>query len=108
MKVLLVDDDADLLDVTAYGLRRAGFSVIAATDGAQALRRWAADRPDVLVLDVVLPGLGGLDVLRRIRQGGERADTPVLLLSGRISEADVLAGFAAGADDYVPKPFSPA
>jgi DNA-binding response OmpR family regulator len=104
VKVLLVDDDVDLLDVTSYALRREGFNVIAATDGVQALRRWAADQPDVVVLDVGLPKLSGFEVLRKIEQGGS---TPVILLTALRGEEDVVKGFRLGADDYVTKPFSP-
>src|SRR5438067_6004985 len=104
MKILLVDDDVDLLDVTSYALRREGFNVIAATDGVQALRRWEADRPDVVVLDVGLPKLSGFEVLRKIEQQGQ---TPVILLTALRSEEDVIKGFRLGADDYVTKPFSP-
>jgi DNA-binding response OmpR family regulator len=108
MKILLVEDDVNLLDVTAYALRREGFSVIPATDGVQALTRWEADRPNMVVLDIGLPRMDGLDVCRRIRQSGPHANTPVILLTGRTAEEDVLTGFRAGADDYVTKPFSPA
>src|SRR5688572_4391538 len=104
MKILLVEDDVNLLDVTAYALRREGFNVIAATDGAAALRRWEADRPNLVVLDVGLPQVSGLDVCRRIRQS---AATPVILLTGLSDEESVLRGFRVGADDYVTKPFSP-
>ena len=104
MKVLLVDDDSDLLDVTSYALRREGFDVIGATDGLQALRRWTVDQPDVVVLDVGLPKLSGFEVLRRIEQNGS---TPVILLTALRSEDDIVKGFRLGADDYVTKPFSP-
>jgi DNA-binding response OmpR family regulator len=104
MKIMLVDDDPDLLDVTAYALRREGFTVLLAQDGEQALRRWQAETPDVVVLDVVLPALDGLQVCRAMRQ---RQDTPVILLSGRTDEEHIVQGFRAGADDYVTKPFSP-
>jgi DNA-binding response OmpR family regulator len=104
VKVLLVDDDADLLDVTSYALRREGFDVIGATDGLQALRRWTVDQPDVVVLDVGLPKLSGFEVLRRIEQNGA---TPVILLTALRSEDDIVKGFRLGADDYVTKPFSP-
>jgi DNA-binding response OmpR family regulator len=104
MKIMLVDDDPDLLDVTAYALRREGFTVLLAQDGEQALRRWQAETPDVVVLDVVLPALDGLQVCRVMRQ---RQDTPVILLSGRTDEEHIVQGFRAGADDYVTKPFSP-
>jgi DNA-binding response OmpR family regulator len=105
VKVLLVEDDVNLLDVTAYALRREGFNVIAATDGQLALRRLEQDRPNVVVLDLGLPKMGGLEVCRRIRQ---TSSTPVIMLTGMSDEEHVLNGFRAGADDYVTKPFSPA
>jgi len=104
MKILLADDDADLLDVTAYALRREGFAVIAASDGAQALRRWQQDRPDLVVLDVNMPELDGFAVCRQIRDAGT---TPVILLTALNQEEQIIRGFEAGADDYVTKPFSP-
>lgn len=104
MKVLLVDDDADMLDVTAYALRREGMNLIMAGDGAQALRRWESDEPDVVVLDIGLPALGGFEVCRKIREKGA---TPIILLSGYCQEEHILKGFRLGADDFVTKPFSP-
>lgn len=103
MRILLVDDDLDLLDVTSYGLRREGFNVIAASDGIQAIQRWRSDQPDLVVLDVGLPRLSGFEVCRRIRQSGS---TPVILLTGLDDEEHVVQGFQYGADDYVTKPFS--
>ena len=103
MKVLLVDDDRQLVHVLAYALRREGCTVVTATDGIEALRRWEAERPDAVVLDVTLPVLDGFEVCRRIRQW---AATPILLLTGRDGEADVLWGLQQGADAYVPKPCS--
>ncbi len=104
MKVLLVDDDIDLLDVTAYALRREGFNVILAKDGAQAEQRWQADQPDVVVLDVNLPDASGFDLCRTMRK---RESTPVILLTALHNEEHIVQGFQAGADDYVTKPFSP-
>jgi DNA-binding response OmpR family regulator len=104
VKVLLVDDDTDLLDVTAYAMRREGFNVIVATDGLQAVRRWQQDSPDLVVLDVQMPGLTGLEVCQKIRQD---SSTPVILLTGLHQEEQVIQGFRVGADDYVTKPFSP-
>jgi DNA-binding response OmpR family regulator len=104
MKVLLVDDDVDLLDVTAYALRREGFQLITATSGELAIARWEAAQPDVIVLDVGLPGRNGLDVCRTIRRAGP---TPIILLTARGDEADIVRGFGVGADDYIVKPFSP-
>jgi DNA-binding response OmpR family regulator len=104
LKVLLVDDDPDLLDVTAYALRRKGFTVILAGDGAHAIRRWQTDNPDVVVLDVGMPRMNGFEVCHRIRQ---ESTTPVILLTALGDEESVLQGFRVGADDYVTKPFSP-
>jgi DNA-binding response OmpR family regulator len=104
VKVLLVDDDTDLLDVTAYALRREGFNVIVATDGIQAIRRWQHDKPDLVVLDVNMPHHNGFEVCRRIRQGDT---TPVIMLTALHQEEQIAQGFQSGADDYVTKPFSP-
>jgi DNA-binding response OmpR family regulator len=101
IKVMVVEDDVDMLDVTAYVLRRARFVVVEASDGAQALRRWKADRPDIVVLDLGLPGLDGFEVLRRIRTESE---TPVLVVTGRRDAQDVLRAFNLGTDDFIPKP----
>lgn len=104
MKILLADDDADMVDVTAYALRREGFNIIVATDGAQALRRWESDEPDLVLLDVGMPRVNGLEVCRKIRQ---TSDTPVIMLTAAGDEEHVVQGFRHGADDYVTKPFSP-
>ena len=104
MKVLLVDDDVDLLDVTAYALRREGFNVIVAGDGEQALQRWERDAPDVVVTDVFMPRRTGFELCQRIRQA---SSTPVILLTAADSEQEVIQGFELGADDHVAKPFSP-
>lgn len=104
MKALVVDDDRVLADVVAFTLRREGFQVIQAYDGEEALQRWADERPDLIVLDVNMPGLDGFAVCRRIR---ERSDTPIILLTVRGEEDDIVHGLRLGADDYVTKPFSP-
>lgn len=104
MKVLLVDDDPDLLDVTAYALRRKGFEVVLASDGNQAVRRWESDEPDLIVLDLGLPRVSGLDVCRKIRQN---STIPIILLTGSADDEHIEKGFQTGADDYVTKPFSP-
>lgn len=104
MKVLVADDDIDLLDVTAYALRRAGFNVIVAGDGHQAIYRWKHDEPDVVVSDIRMPGLDGYEICKQIR---ETSSTPVILLTALGDEEQIIRGFRAGADDYVTKPFSP-
>ncbi len=103
MKVLLVEDDADLLDLLTYALRREGYTVMSAMDGQQALKRWEDDAPDIVLLDANLPKTDGYEVCRRIRHGGT---TPIIMLTARDEEEDVLRGFRLGADDYVAKPFS--
>src|SRR5438874_1621296 len=90
IKLLLVEDDPDMLDLTAYVLRRERFVVAEASDGAQALRRWRADRPDLVILDLGLPTLDGFEVLRQIRGDGE---TPILVLTGRRDAQDILRAF---------------
>src|SRR5437867_10632552 len=102
-KILLVEDDADILDLTAYVLRRERYIVIEARDGAQALRRWKTDRPDIIVLDLGLPSLDGFEVLRQIRE--EEEETPILVLTGRRDAQDMLRTFNLGTDDFLPKPF---
>ncbi len=103
MKILLVDDDATLLDLVGYALGRKGHRVVTAADGAQALALCRAERPDLVLLDVTLPEVDGFEVCRQIRQ---ESHTPVILLTGRREEADILRGLQVGADDYVTKPVS--
>ena len=103
MKVLVVDDDADLVDVMTYTLRREGYSVTAAMDGAQALSRWETDEPDIILLDGNLPKFDGFEVCRRIRS---ESQTPIIMLTARDEEEDIVRGLQLGADDYVVKPFS--
>lgn len=104
MKALVVDDDRVLADVLAFTLRREGFQVVQAHDGAEALLRWADEQPDLVVLDVNLPKLDGFCVCQRIR---EQSDTPIVLLTVRGEEDDIVHGLELGADDYITKPFSP-
>jgi len=104
MKVLIVDDDLALADVVSFTMRRAGFEVIAAHDGQDALERWDAENPDLIILDLNLPKLDGLKVCQRIRS---QANTPIIILSVRGEEDDVVSGLEIGADDYIVKPFSP-
>ena len=105
MKILVVDDDLDLIGLIAFVLRQAGYLVVEAQDGPSALESFAAERPDLAILDVNLPRLDGFQVLQRIRQEGDR--TPVLMLTVRATEEDMVQGLDLGADDYLAKPFSP-
>ncbi|GLY51827.1 DNA-binding response regulator [Lentzea sp. NBRC 102530] len=103
-QVLVVDDDTTVRDVVRRYLEHAGYAVELAGDGEQALRLLAAKEPDIVVLDLMLPGMDGLEVCRRIR---ERGSTPVVMLTALGEEEDRIAGLQIGADDYVTKPFSP-
>ena len=103
MKVLVADDDVDLVDLMDYALRREGYEVLKAVDGQQALARWQSDGPDIVLLDGSMPKMDGFEVCRRIRHEGK---TPVIMVSARSKEDDVIRGLQVGADDYVTKPFS--
>ena len=105
--VLVADDDDDIRDLVAFRLDRAGYDVLRAGDGQQALDIARDRRPDLAVLDVMMPRLTGYDVTRELRADAETAQIPVILLTARVQEADIARGFEAGADDYVKKPFSP-
>ncbi|MGD2165108.1 MAG: response regulator transcription factor [Anaerolineae bacterium] len=104
MKALVVDDDRTLAGLVTFALQREGFEVVQAHDGEVALRRWAEEEPDVIVLDVNMPKVDGFAVCRRIRA---EAETPIIMLTVRGDEDDVVRGLELGADDYIPKPFSP-
>ncbi|MEU9825391.1 response regulator transcription factor [Micromonospora chersina] len=101
-RVLVVEDDASIREVTALGLRRAGFRVDTAADGAAALTAWRAGPVDLIVLDVMLPRLDGFEVCREIRRTSQ---VPILMLTARTDTIDVVVGLECGADDYLRKPF---
>ncbi|MDX6414750.1 MAG: hypothetical protein QOH23_2160 [Gaiellaceae bacterium] len=105
--VLIADDDADILSLVRAVLERAGNEVISVGDGAQALASVMERKPDLAVLDISMPELDGLEVLRRLRADSATSGLPVVLLSARAQEADVKLGFELGASAYVKKPFSP-
>ncbi|WAC65119.1 response regulator [Agrococcus sp. SL85] len=104
-RILVVDDDRDIRDLVAIKLESAGLEVETRADGVQGLEAAAEGPWSAIVLDVMMPGMSGIDVLRALRERG--VETPVILLTARGQEKDIEAGFAAGADDYVTKPFSP-
>jgi CheY-like chemotaxis protein len=105
--VLVADDEEDILTLVSTIVERAGHEVVSVRDGAQALAAIRERRPDLVVLDISMPEVDGLEVLRRVRADGETRELPVLLLSARAQEADVRRGFDTGASAYVKKPFSP-
>ncbi len=106
--VLVVEDEPTIAEVVARYLKRAGYETRVAADGAAALTAVASRLPDVVVLDVMLPRIGGLEVMRRLREDSATSGVAILLLTARGDEADRVAGLRLGADDYIVKPFSPA
>ena len=100
--ILLIEDDPSIREVTALGLRAAGFTVSVAADGVEGLERWRAGTPDLVLLDVMLPRMDGLEVCRAIRR---EATTPIVMLTARADTIDVVVGLESGADDYLRKPF---
>jgi DNA-binding response OmpR family regulator len=102
-RIVLVDDDANLRHTLGYALRQEGFEVFAAEDGERGLEAFHQSRPDVVLLDVMLPNLDGFEVCRRIRK---ESDVPILMLTARDTEVDKVVGLELGADDYLAKPFS--
>ena len=105
--ILVADDNADILELVKAVLERSGYEVVAVSDGAQALASVDERKPDLAVLDITMPGIDGLEVLRRLRADTRTSGLPVVLLSAQVQEADVDRGFATGASAYLKKPFSP-
>ncbi len=105
--IIVADDDADIRDLVVFKLQNIGYDVTAVSDGEAALAAARARVPDLFVLDVMMPGLSGLDTCKVVRKDPHLARVPVILLTARAQQSDVDEGYAAGADDYVTKPFSP-
>lgn len=107
-KILVVDDEVYIVQILEFSLRRIeGYEVITATDGEEALAKVAAERPDLVVLDVMMPKMDGYETCKRMKENEQTRDIPVILLSAKGRAMDQNKGFEAGADDYITKPFSP-
>jgi len=106
-RILVVEDETDLAELVAINLRGAGHDVTVAHDGNTALAEIQRSQPDLLVLDVMLPDISGIEVCRRLRRNAQTVRIPVIMLTARTDEVDRVVGFEVGADDYVAKPFSP-
>lgn len=106
-KILLVDDEASIRELIRFNLERAGYRVQEATDGNEAISAIRQTRPDLVVLDLMLPGLDGLDVCRLVKGNRETAAIPIIMLTAKTEEVDKVIGLELGADDYMTKPFSP-
>jgi DNA-binding response OmpR family regulator len=105
--VLVADDEEDILELVRFDLEAEGYGVLTARDGTEALRLALERLPEVAILDVVMPGLGGFEITQRVRENEMLDGTAVILLTARSGIVDILEGFRAGADDYLTKPFEP-
>jgi DNA-binding response OmpR family regulator len=103
-KILVIEDDPDIIEICRDYLKAAGYTVTTAQDGAKGLATARREKPDLIVLDLMLPEMDGLDVCRNLRRDG---DVPIIMLTARVEETDKLVGLELGADDYITKPFSP-
>ncbi len=106
-EVLVIEDEKDLIELIRYNLEKEGFQVISATDGEEGLKLAQKKRPSLVILDLMLPMIDGLEVCRRIKKDPQTACIPVVILTVKDAEADIVSGLEVGADDYITKPFSP-
>jgi two-component system phosphate regulon response regulator PhoB len=107
LRILLIEDERGLTEALTWSFQREGYEVFVAHDGQEGLRRAQTLLPDLIILDVMLPGLNGLEVCRELRAGERTREIPIIILSAKAEETDQVVGFSLGADDYVTKPFSP-
>ncbi len=105
--LIVVEDEADILEVLSYNLRREGFEVSTSLDGAQGLELICRNMPDLVLLDLMLPGMDGLEICRRLKNADSTSRIPIIMLTAKGEESDVVLGLGIGADDYIAKPFSP-
>ncbi|MFO0956755.1 MAG: response regulator [Isosphaeraceae bacterium] len=104
-KILIIEDERALAEVLALNLQREGFETVIAQDGRDGLRQAQLKRPDLIVLDLMLPGMPGLEVCRELRSGSQTRDIPIIMVTAKTDETDEIVGLAVGADDYVTKPY---
>lgn len=107
VKIALIEDEPDILEVMEYNLQREGYAVLSRTDGEEGLDLVRKEAPDLVLLDLMLPGLDGLEVCRRLKADPLTRSTPVIMVTAKGEESDIVLGLGMGADDYVTKPFSP-
>jgi two-component system phosphate regulon response regulator PhoB len=106
-KILVIEDEEDILELLEYNLRKEGYAVTCVTSGEEGLERAASGTPDLILLDLMLPGMDGLEVCRRLKSGPAARNTPIVMITAKSEESDIVSGLELGADDYVTKPFSP-
>jgi two-component system phosphate regulon response regulator PhoB len=105
--VLVIEDDADIRELARYNLAREGYDVIEAPSGEEAVKLAQKQNPDIILLDLMLPGIDGLEVCRLIRADAKASGIPIVMLTAKSEESDIISGLEVGADDYITKPFSP-
>ena len=106
-KVVAIEDEADILEVIRYNLAREGYRVVTSKDGEEGLATVGREEPDIVLLDLMLPGLDGIEVCRRLKQSPKTMSIPIIMVTAKGEETDIVLGLGVGADDYVVKPFSP-
>jgi len=106
-KILVIDDEEDIVELVRFNLTKEGYQVLCATSGEKGLELISSESPDLVVLDLMLPGIGGLEVAGRLKEKAPSRSIPIIMLTAKGEEADIVAGLEIGADDYVTKPFSP-
>jgi two-component system phosphate regulon response regulator PhoB len=106
-KILVVDDEEDILELVRYNLAKEGYRVVGALSGEEALKKARLEALDLIVLDLMLPGIDGLEVTKKLKAGDKTCNIPIVMLTAKGEEADVVTGLELGADDYITKPFSP-
>ena len=106
-RILVVDDEEDIVELVSYNLAREGYEIISASSGETALILAGSELPDIIILDLMLPGINGLEVAKILKNNPVTADIPIVMLTAKGEEADIVTGLELGADDYITKPFSP-
>jgi len=106
-KVVIIEDEEDILEIIEYNLSREGYKVYSAQDGEDGIKLINEEKPDIVILDLMLPGLNGIEVCRRLKADSLTAHIPVIMVTAKGEESDIVLGLGIGADDYVAKPFSP-
>jgi len=107
IRVLVVEDEEDIVEMISYNLQKEGYRTLAAFNGEEAINKANKERPDLIILDLMLPGIDGLEVCKLLRQQKRTAQTPIIMLTAKSQDADKVIGLELGADDYITKPFSP-
>ena len=107
MTILVVDDELPIIELIQYNLKKEGFTVLTAENGAQALELARSEKPDLIILDLMLPDMGGFDICRILRNDSSTARIPIIMATAKTSDSDIVSGLELGADDYITKPFSP-